>query len=140
MRNRRIAAREHFAHDAVAIVHVGMAVLHPFVRREARMHPDGAANARIRIEREEAVSLPVVMDIVVDKHLPLMEVLLPIAEFHVEATVERLEIHLGVETLAGRHRPAPRLEYQFVCHDFSRWLAGSLLFSALWMVVLFTII
>ena len=53
-----------------------------------------------------------------------MEVLLPIAEFHVEATVERLEIHLGVETLAGRHRPAPRLEYQFVCHVFSRLFNG----------------
>ena len=109
-----------------------MAILLPFIRREAWMHPVVAADARIRIEREEAVGLPIVMDVVIDKHLPLMEILIPIAEFHVEATVEGLEMHLGVETLAGRHCPAPWLEYQFVCHDFSRWLAGSLLFSAQW--------
>ena len=64
MWNRRIAARQHFAHDAVAIVHVGMAIFFPFIRREAWMHPHSPANDGVRIEGEEAIRLPVVMDIV----------------------------------------------------------------------------
>src|SRR3990172_10129093 len=71
------------------------------------MDPGVAPYAADGVEAEELVGLPFMFDSVLREDGPLVVVLLPVAEFHVERPVERLVVHLGVEPLAVRHRALP---------------------------------
>ena len=77
------------------------------LRLERRVHPGVAAEVADAVEVEEDVRLAVVADAVLDEQVPLPEVLVPVAELHVEAAVRALVVHLPVEAFPVRHGAAP---------------------------------
>ena len=59
------------------------------------------------VEVEEDVGLGVVGDAVLAEDRPDAEVLVPVAELHIEAAVDRLVVHLAHEAFAVGHRSGP---------------------------------
>jgi len=106
--NGAMAILGHHFDEAVAVHHqlLALAILQ-HLRLEGGIDPDVAAHATDAVEVEKAVRLAVVADAVLDEEVPLGEVLVPVAELHVEATVHRLVVHLPVEPLAVGHRATP---------------------------------
>ena len=82
---------------------------------EGGVHPLRADDLDV-VEVEEDVSLLVVGDVVFEEDGPLLEILHPVSEFHVEATVNTLVVHLVVEPLAVGHCSWPLVSTRFDGH------------------------
>jgi hypothetical protein len=80
-------------------------VNNPFL--EGRIHPDAAADFLDVVKAEELIGFFIVANAVVGEEIPEAEILVPVAELHVEAAVDGPVVHLIVKALAVRHRATP---------------------------------
>ena len=76
---------------------------------EDGIHPDADVDLVYGVEVEEHIGGGIVVHVIVDEQLPPREVLVPVAELHVEAAIDRTVVHLVVEPFAVRHGTAPAL-------------------------------
>lgn len=76
-------------------------------RLEGRAEPDVAADRMDAIEVEEDVGLSVVGDAIPVEQRPLGEILVPVAEFHIEAAIHGRIVHLAHKALAVGHGARP---------------------------------
>src|SRR5512146_1552381 len=74
---------------------------------EGRVHPYQGLHHLNPVKGKEEIGLRVCGDSVVLEHPPQAEVVVPIAELHVEGAVDVPVVHLGVEALAARHGALP---------------------------------
>ena len=84
---------------------------------ECRVHPDNTAGANDFVEVEKNVSFVVVADSVLDKDIPLREVVFPVSEFHVETAIHGIVSHLPVEAFPVCHRAFPFRTAGCYCHQ-----------------------
>ena len=69
--------------------------------------PRTATDAILFVEIKKHIGLIVVSDTVLLEQVPFVKIFIPVPELHVEATVNRLVLHLVVVALAVGHRPFP---------------------------------
>ena len=70
-------------------------------------HPDIATKHFEGVEIEEYIGFGIIGDAIFHEDIPELEILIPIAEFHIEASIYRLIEHLIVKPLPISHSPLP---------------------------------